>query len=139
MRKWTRLVLAVAALCCLPVFCLSPLLFGANPNCVQFARNDVCGYTGCVRTIYFCLMYTDETDCDAGKQTRLTTGMFTCVTLSGANTTCDVVLDGNGDPAYTDCVLKWACKWDPDNKECNVDVVNASCVAPYYKTSAPCK
>ena len=55
-RRLIGPLLMTAALCGLPVAILLPLLFADTP-CIQFSKNDVCGWSGCNKTILSCSNY----------------------------------------------------------------------------------
>jgi hypothetical protein len=136
-RRSIGALLMTAALCCLPVAILLPLLFADTP-CVQYSKNDVCSWSGCSKHIQACSDMNGNGDaCLAYTQTSIQTGMFTCVTLSTANSLCDPAENADGSAKTTKCVRMWSCEYDSGAGKCQLGTEQNACQSPYYQTD-PC-
>ena len=139
MSNWTRSVLTIVALFFLPVATLSPLILFAATPCHQFAKKDVCSWSGCDLGVGGC----NHSDGNAAacnlveEQAEIQIGMFTCVTIVDINSTCDPVQNAKGGAAVTKCVRVWGCKYDDKRKTCFQSIELIPCMAPYY-TSNKC-
>lgn len=130
MKKPVQLLVGFPLLTCLLLAALLPVIADPAP-CVQFAKNDACGFAGCTLTIYVC----QGVNCANADQTSLITNTFTCVTAPGVNSTCDVVTDVAGNPVYTNCVKFVPCHFDTTMWDCVTGGTIRYCVAPYYMTT----
>jgi hypothetical protein len=137
MKKHIRVVLAAMTLCLLPVLFLSPLLFGAGPNCNLYAFYGPCNYSaGCSLTINQCSSWNTEPGCvNNGSQTSLAVNYFSC-SPGRATQACNPVLNGGGIAATTTCTTSYKCMWNGDTNKCVQGAQTGMCVAPYYVTAA---
>jgi len=133
MKPWATWMVSVAALCCLPVVMLAPVLIADDPCPNQSATNDVCSWAGCNLMIYTCAGC-DPLNCYYGEcaYTGIQVNKFKCVSNSGYQ--CAPVQDGHGTALSTNCVLWWWCYSDEQGDCLPTDIGAGSCLAPYYQS-----